>query len=175
MGKSLNDTGLYLYGKRPKAKKGEPKRTRMDRMSDLVRDALSVPMWHLLGPTEDITGDKTHFLALTLRRTESSIPRTHYSLLGAEVLPWSALEAVHANRGHFSDSRSVDPRTMFEQDAVGRKAVGALGSVMVVTIEMPKGQNRPPRDALNWSLGIGRQEFGLGSTNLEAILAGPIL
>jgi len=139
----------------PKVKKGKAKRTRGDTLRDLSAyanshngDTLTVSSWNVLGLTRDISRAKTHFLALTLRRTDSSNPRTYYSLIEAEVLPWTVLEAIYANRGNFTDLSPVSPRAMLEQDAERRKPDGALGSVMVISIELPEGDNRPPRDAL---------------------------
>jgi hypothetical protein len=37
---------------------------------------------------------------------------------------------------------------MLAKDEEERKRDGALGSVMVMSIELPKGDNRPPRDAV---------------------------
>jgi hypothetical protein len=98
---------------------------------------------------QDISRARTHFLALTLRRATSSNPRLFYSLVEAEVLPWSALDTVYANRANFSDSSPVSPRKIFEKDEENRRRMGgSLGSVMVTSIELPAGDNRPPRDAL---------------------------
>ena len=104
--------------------------------------------WHLLELTKDITRARTHFLILTLRRTASSNPRTLFSLVDAEVLPWSVLEAAYANRANALDLSPASPKAMLAMDEEGRKRDGALGSVMVVSVELPKGDNRPPRDAL---------------------------
>lgn len=103
----------------------------------------------LLDLLKDISRARTHFLAVTLRRTTSSNPRLFYSLVEAEVLPWSALETVYENRVNYGDSSQVSPRKMFKADEERRKRLhGALGSVMVVSIELPAGDNRPPRNAL---------------------------
>jgi len=112
------------------------------------RDTLIVSAWHLLELTKDISRAQTHFLALTLRRTTSSNPRTLYSLVDAEVIPWSYLEAVWANRANFADSSPASAKSMLTMDEAARKRDGALGSVMVMSIELPEGDNRPPRDAL---------------------------
>lgn len=99
----------------------------------------------MLELTRDITHAQTHILALTLRRTDSSNPRTYYDLVEVEVVPMTLLDAIYSNRGDLS----VSPRTVLEQDAERRKPDGALGSVMVMSIELPKGDNRPLRDALS--------------------------
>lgn len=113
-----------------------------------LRDTLTVSAWNLLELTRDITRAKTHFLALTLRRTESSDPRTLYSLVDAEVLQWSVLETAFANRANFSDLSPVSVKEMLENDEAERKREGGLGSVLVMSMELPKGDNRPPHKAL---------------------------
>lgn len=121
---------------------------RLDRYFTVLifaRDTLTVTAWNMLELTRDITHAQTHILALTLRRTDSSNPRTYYDLVEVEVVPMTLLDAIYSNRGDLS----VSPRTVLEQDAERRKPDGALGSVMVMSIELPKGDNRPLRDALS--------------------------
>lgn len=114
------------------------------------RDPLTFSAWYLLELIKDISKAQTHFLAVTLHRTTSSNPRILYSLVDAEVLPLSALEGAYANRAHFTDSSPVSPRSMLAMDEQQRRARdGALGSVMVLSIELPKGDNRPPHKALS--------------------------
>ena len=112
------------------------------------RDTLTVSAWRLLELTKDISRARTHFLILTLRRTASSNPRALYSLVDAEVLPWSVLEAAYANRVNVSDLSPLSPKLMLEKDEEERKRDGGLGSVMVISLELPKGDNRPPHNAL---------------------------
>jgi hypothetical protein len=114
----------------------------------IARDTLTVSAWNLLDLTADITRAKTHFLLVTLRRTTSTNPRAIYSLVDAAVLPFSLLEDLYSNRGTFEDSSPVSPKAMLAMDEERRKHDGALGSVMVMSIELPKGDNRSPRDAL---------------------------
>lgn len=103
--------------------------------------------WNLLDLTRDISRAQSHFLALTLRRTESSNPRTLYSLIEAEVIPWSVMDEVYANRGNFADSSPASPRAILDNDAQQRKREGGRGSVMVLSLELPKGDNSPPIEA----------------------------
>ena len=58
------------------------------------------------------------------------------------------LDSIYSNRGDL-DMNPVSPRLVLKQDAERRKPEGALGSVMVMSIELPKGENRPLRDALS--------------------------
>ncbi|KAI0062450.1 ALDH-like protein [Artomyces pyxidatus] len=122
--KVLRSTGVYVGEKAPKTKKGETARTR------------------------NIDRAKTHFLAVTLRRTESSDPRTLYSLVDAEVIPLSFLEEAWSTRANMRDLIPMSPRAILENDADQRRRDGGLGSVMVMSMELPKGDDRPPRDAL---------------------------
>jgi len=106
-----------------------------------------VSAWNLLELTQDITRAQTHILALTLRRTDSSNPRTYYDLVEVEVLPMTLLDSIYFHRGDLS-MNPVSPRMALEQDAERRKHDDSLGSVMVMSVELPKGDNRQPRDAL---------------------------
>lgn len=107
--------------------------------------------WHLLELTKDISRAKTHCLVLTLRHTDSPNPRAIYSLIDAEVLPLSILEATYENRTNFWSElgQTVSPKEMLASDEEERKRAGGLGSVMVMSIELPKGDNRSPRNAMN--------------------------
>jgi len=111
-------------------------------------DTLTVSAWNLLELAQDITRAQTHILALTLRRTESSNPRTYYDLVEVEVLPMTLLDSIYSNRSDLN-MNPVSPRLMLKQDVERRKHDGGLGSVMVMSIELPKGENRPLRDALS--------------------------
>lgn len=120
-------------------------------LSACPRDTLTVSAWHLLELTKDISRAKTHCLVLTLRHTDSPNPRAIYSLIDAEVLPLSILEATYENRTNFWSElgQTVSPKEMLASDEEERKRAGGLGSVMVMSIELPKGDNRSPRNAMN--------------------------
>ena len=113
-----------------------------------TRDTLTVSAWNLLKLTQDITRAQTHVLALTLRRTDSSNPRTYYDLVEVEVLPMTLLDSIYSNRGDLN-MNPVSPRLVLKQHSERRKHDGGLGSVMVMSIELPKGEDRPLRDALS--------------------------
>lgn len=109
-----------------------------------LRESLIVSAWNLLELTRDISRAQSHFLALTLHRTESSNPRTLYSLVQAQVIPWSIMGDMYANRGNLADSSPMSPRAILDNDAQQRKREGGLGSVMILSLELPKGDNSPP-------------------------------
>ena len=58
------------------------------------------------------------------------------------------LDSIFYNRGDLN-MNPVSPRLVLKQDAERRKKDDSLGSVMVMSIELPKGENRPLRDALS--------------------------
>jgi len=58
------------------------------------------------------------------------------------------LDSIYSNRSDL-DMNPISPRLVLEQDAERRKHDGGLGSVMVMSVELPKGDNRPLRDALS--------------------------
>ncbi|KDR83166.1 hypothetical protein GALMADRAFT_239000 [Galerina marginata CBS 339.88] len=132
------------------------------------RDTLTVSAWNLLELTRDITRAQTHILALTLRRTDSSNPRTYYDLVGVEVVPMTVIDAIYSNRGDLN-MNPVSPRTVLEDDAKRRKPDGALGSVMVMSMELPKGDNRSPRDALSDMNISAMQPLGLFDVHRTSI------
>ena len=113
-----------------------------------TRDTLTVSAWNLLKLTQDITRAQSHILALSLRHMGSSNPRTYYDLVEVEVLPMTLSDSVYSNHGDLN-MNSVSPRLVLEQDAERRKGDGCLGSVMVMSVELSKGDNRQLRDAFS--------------------------
>ncbi|KAG6849033.1 hypothetical protein H0H93_011878 [Arthromyces matolae] len=153
--KNLNYTGVFVSQPGPKAKKGHNQRTRKDILQDLNTCAMehnggtfTLAAWNLLDLLKDISRAKTHVLALTLRRTTSMNPRTLYELVDAEVLPMTFMDEFFANQRLLSDSSPVSPRQMLEDDAIKNQLEGAFGVAMVISTELPPGDNRSPRQAL---------------------------
>ena len=91
-----------------------------------TRDTLTVSAWNLLELTQDITRAQTHVLSLTLRRTDSSNPRTYYDLVEVEVLPMTLLDSIYFHRGDLN-TNPVSPRMALEQDVERRKHDDSLG------------------------------------------------
>lgn len=58
------------------------------------------------------------------------------------------MDEIFANRANFTDLSSASPRALLAMHEASGKHDGTLGSVMVMSIELPEGDNRPPRDAL---------------------------
>jgi len=85
---------------------------------------------------------------LTLRRTPSKHPRTFYSLEAYDIIPLSWLEKLWSNLGNAIDESPVSPKKILADDAAKRKKDGALGSVLVISMELAPGNNRSPREAL---------------------------
>jgi hypothetical protein len=80
--------------------------------------------------------------------TPSENPRAIYSLIEAAVLPLSDLEDALSCLDRYGDSSPFSPKAMLAKDDEARKLEGALGSVVVMSMELPKGDNRSPQDAL---------------------------
>ncbi|KAF7983290.1 hypothetical protein HWV62_22949 [Athelia sp. TMB] len=124
--KYMKGTGTFAGEKGPKPKKGEIIRTR-----------------------SDISRAETHFLGITLRRTASRDPRTFYSLVGYEVIPFSWIEEAWQGRAAAAGpSVSMSPKAVLERDKIERKRDGTLGSALVISCELPPGSNQSPREAL---------------------------
>ncbi|KZP19501.1 hypothetical protein FIBSPDRAFT_562496 [Athelia psychrophila] len=153
---SLNYTGTSIGEKGSKARKGGGKRTRGDIFSDLQQyalshngDTLTISAWCLMGLVKDISRAQTHFMAVTLRRTTSHNPRTFYTLVDHEIIPFSWIEEAWANRVSALDESPCSPQALLARDAAERKKNdGALGSVLVISLELPPGDDRSPREAL---------------------------
>jgi len=67
------------------------------------------------------------------------------------------LDSIYSNHGDLN-MNPVSCRVVLKQDAERRKHDGGLGSVMVMSIELPKGENRPLRDALS-EVGVSVLQF----------------
>lgn len=112
-------------------------------------DTLTFSAWHLMGLVKDISRAETHLLAITLRRTASHNPRTFYSLIAYEIIPFSWIEEAWKGRTTLADpSISITPKAVLERDKIERKDDGTLGSVLVMSCELPPGNNQSPREAL---------------------------
>lgn len=102
-----------------------------------------------MGLVKDMSRAQTHFMAVTLRRTASHNPRTFYTLVDYEIIPFSWIEEAWANRVSALDESPCSPQAILARDAAERKKNdGALGSVLVISLELPPGDDRSPREAL---------------------------
>jgi hypothetical protein len=66
----------------------------------------------------------------------------------AQVYPWAVLDALYAEYVDVADGSPVCPRTLLTHDEAKWKRAGELGSVMVVSIELPDGDDLSPHEAL---------------------------
>ncbi|KAI0062430.1 hypothetical protein BV25DRAFT_629422 [Artomyces pyxidatus] len=104
-------------------------------------------VWGLMGLTNDISRVKTHFLAITLRGTKSSNPRTMYQLIEIEVLPIQALKDIYLKRSNLVEGPK-NPIELHEKDTLEDIAKGGLGPALVLLTELPPGDDRPPHEAI---------------------------
>ncbi|KDQ16498.1 hypothetical protein BOTBODRAFT_30834 [Botryobasidium botryosum FD-172 SS1] len=189
MNHALDGTSVTIGQKASRRKKGEVKRSRRDMLKDLTVwaethnvDTLALSSWAFLDLKDDIGRAQTHFLAITLYRTSSSTPRTMYSLAGAEVLPFSVLEEG------YEDASLVDPYQdpleggrlsgmieIFERNREERIKNGALGAVLVASIELKEGDTRPVRQAFTETNVRILQPLGLFKEYRESLLRIPPL
>ncbi|KAJ7643535.1 hypothetical protein FB45DRAFT_895360 [Roridomyces roridus] len=107
-------------------------------------DTLTVTAWQALGLLTDINARKSKVLVLSLRRTQSTDPKTYHTLKEACVVPLSELKAIFANRSPMNS-----PSRMLRDDEKKRQEDGGIGSVMVVSIEMEDDDQRPVMTALS--------------------------
>ncbi|KAJ7026036.1 hypothetical protein C8F04DRAFT_1268630 [Mycena alexandri] len=104
-------------------------------------DCLPIVAWQALGLLRDIEARKSKILILGLCRTASTTPRTYYTL--KEVYVASAIEVKRIFKG-----RSNNPgRVLREQEEIRLKD-GALGAMLILTVEMAADDNRPLMTAL---------------------------
>jgi hypothetical protein len=166
----LEYTGTTEGEKRSKLKPGEIPRTRGDIMGDILAlaiehdsDTFTVASWLALDLLNDLGRRKTHFLAVTLSRNHHvprSSPRRMYTLIDAEALPFDVLNKRYDSYTilgpqdewpkHPREGLSPGhPRLALESDEEIRLLQGALGSVMVVSVELnERERNRSVQEAV---------------------------
>lgn len=88
-------------------------------------------------------------MAITLRRTPLHNPRTFYKLVDYEVIPLSWIKDVWSNHASLEDeSQLMSAKAILVYDAAQRLKDGGLGSVLVISLELPPGSDLAPCDAL---------------------------
>lgn len=72
-----------------------------------------------------------------------------YTLIDADMLPFSILQETFEGRWAMDGSYPVSPKLVLEHDARGRKMNdGALGSVMVFSVELQEDQEKTVEEAV---------------------------
>ncbi|TRM61262.1 hypothetical protein BD626DRAFT_570918 [Schizophyllum amplum] len=117
-------------------------------------DTNTVCAWLALDLVHNFGRAKTHFLAITLRRNVGSRnPRAMYRLVDADVLPLSILQETFENRWRLDATYPISPLLALEHDARGRIANdGALGSVLVLSVEIQEDENKTVEEAVRTTL-----------------------
>ncbi|KAL1716433.1 hypothetical protein EV715DRAFT_205352, partial [Schizophyllum commune] len=113
-------------------------------------DTYTVCAWLALDLAKHPSRATSHFLAITLRRNvESTNPRAMYTLIDADLLPFSVLQETFEGRWAMDGSYPVSPKLVLEHDARGRKVNdGALGSVMVFSVELQEDEEKTVEEAV---------------------------
>ncbi|KZP19551.1 hypothetical protein FIBSPDRAFT_563779 [Athelia psychrophila] len=131
-------------------------------------DTLIISAWCLMGLVKDTSPAQTHFMVVTLRRTASHSPRTFSTLVDYEIVPFSWIEEAWANRVSALDESPCSPQAILARDAAeSKKNDDALGSVLGISLELPPGDDRFPREALKNNSVHTMQPLGLFSVHKD--------
>ncbi|KAJ7506792.1 hypothetical protein B0H11DRAFT_243926 [Mycena galericulata] len=98
-------------------------------------EALTVTAWQALGLLGDIEARKSKVLVVALRRTPSDDPKTYYTLKDTCAVPVADLKRIFKN---FSQT----PGRMLREHEQIRKADGAIGAMLVMSVEQAADDNR---------------------------------
>ncbi|KAE9399096.1 hypothetical protein BT96DRAFT_994216 [Gymnopus androsaceus JB14] len=160
---ALNYKGTSIGVKPPKGKARRNLRTRGEILQDLSRsanqhngDTYTVVCWQAIDLARNMSKAKTHFFAITLKRNiASSDPLTLYSLVDADVLPFSILDkkyehaaVVHPDPeiGHV---QGVNPASILRDNEQERIRNGGLGAVLLMAVELAEDElHKTPEQAV---------------------------
>ncbi|KAJ7041867.1 hypothetical protein C8F04DRAFT_1077530 [Mycena alexandri] len=107
-------------------------------------EALTVAAWQALGLLGDIEARKSKVLVLGLCRSTSDTPKLYYTLKEAYVASVTELRRIFKHyRGNPGPSR------MLRENERIRQADGAIGAVMVISVEQPEDDPRSVLEALS--------------------------
>ncbi|KAL1743413.1 hypothetical protein HDZ31DRAFT_65021 [Schizophyllum fasciatum] len=157
----LDDKRTTFGEPKPKGKIARARRSKGEVNNDLRKhvmehngDTYTVCAWIALDLAKHLERAKTHFLGITLRRNlRSTNPRAMYNLIDAEVLPLSVLQETFEGRWALDGSYPVSPILALEHDARGRQINdGALGSVLVFSVELQEDEERTVEEAVRMTL-----------------------
>ncbi len=97
--------------------------------------------WHALGLVRDIEARKSKILLLGLHRTASSDPKTYYTLKDVCILP--VADATRIFKGV-----AQNPARILKDVEKERQIDGAIGGMLVMSVEQAADDNRPVLEAL---------------------------
>lgn len=106
------------------------------------RDTLSVVAWLALGLLDDIEARKSKVLVLGLCRTASENPSTYYTLKEARVVPVAELKRIYKHH-------STNPGRVLREHEQIRQADGAIGAMLVISVEQAEDDSRTVLEALS--------------------------
>ncbi|KAF7359020.1 Ankyrin [Mycena sanguinolenta] len=104
-------------------------------------DCLTVVAWHALGLLRDIEARKSKILLLGLRRTPSNDPKTYYTLKDVCVVPVVDAKRIFKNL-------SPNPIRILRDAETERQKDGAIGAMLVISLEQAVDDNRPAVEVL---------------------------
>ncbi|KAI4522693.1 hypothetical protein K525DRAFT_268674 [Schizophyllum commune Loenen D] len=157
----LDDKRTTLGEPKPRGKIAKARRSKGEILNDLRKhvlehngDTYTVCAWLALDLAKHPSRATSHFLAITLRRNlESTNPRAMYTLIDADMLPFSVLQETFEGRWAMDGSYPVSPMLVLEHDARGRKVNdGALGSVMVFSVELQEDEEKTVEEAVRTTM-----------------------
>ncbi|KAJ6447569.1 hypothetical protein C8R47DRAFT_1208348 [Mycena vitilis] len=131
-------------------------------------DCLTVVAWHALGLLRDIEARKSKVLLLGLTRTQSSDPKTYYLLKDVCVVPMADVKRAFK-------STSQRPSHALRENEEQRKKDGAIGAMLVISVEQEDDDTRPVAETLGKVAPIAMQPLGVFEVHRKAFQrTGPI-
>ncbi|KAJ6500875.1 hypothetical protein C8R45DRAFT_82773 [Mycena sanguinolenta] len=121
-------------------------------------DCLTVVAWHALGLLQDIEARKSKILLLGLRRTSSEDPKTFYTLKDVCVVPLVDAKRIFKNH-------SPNPLRILRDNDTERQKDGAIGAMLVVSLEQAADDNRPAVEVLGKTTSTIFQPLGVFETH----------
>ncbi|KAJ7878573.1 hypothetical protein B0H14DRAFT_3129993 [Mycena olivaceomarginata] len=117
-------------------------------------DLLTVVAWHALGLLGDIEARKSNILVLGLCRTSSSDPKTYYTLKDVGILPVADAKRIFKGR-------LQHPSRILKDAEKQRQADGAIGAMLVISVEQAGDDNRTVLEAVSQSTTCAYQPLGV--------------
>jgi len=125
-------------------------------------DTLTVTAWQALGLLGDIEARKSKVLVLGLCRTKSRDPKTYYTLKETCVVPMADLKSIYKNCRSVQGSVMHNPsRILKEQEKTRQAADGAIGAVLVMSVEQAEDDERSVLAALSQMSTMTFQPLGV--------------